>query len=489
MNIRSAALLGSLLTVLFAADAAAASCERRTPGSVVGGTPGAIADWPGFVELRARSPSGDLLYFCGGSLITPTVVVTAAHCVQRWEKSAGGDWLLPGRGVVEVLAATDDLKTARSANVRAVADRLMHEKWTGNVHDGNDIALLRLRSAWAGERARLSDSGAADRAAQAFVAGFGLLTPRAAGGGTITWNTPSGKAEAGSATLREVLVPAVNHETCSAAYPDLTSEQLCAGYDEGLKDACQGDSGGPLNALDDQGCPYQIGVVSYGDGCASRHAYGIYTRISAYLAWIRSNAADFKSPAGQRILPQAGGVGSARALDELLGSLEQGGGRITLVLHPSPQLRIAQTLSVDVTSESAGRLLLLDENARGEIVQLHPSTYTSDGDGLLLPKVRKTIPAANASYEFRIFPPLGTGRLVAILIPQSVSLDRQVSGASLLGRALQAEPEPTNYAMNLARQLITLREQQRSATSTSTARLPQVPADWSVVVQRYTIEP
>jgi secreted trypsin-like serine protease len=489
LSIRSAEVVVSVLAALFATDASAASCERRTPGSVVGGTPGSIADWPGFVELRARSPGGDLLYFCGGTLITPTVVMTAAHCVQRWEKSPGGDWLLPGRGVVEVLVATDDLKTARASNVRAVADRLMHDKWTGNVHDGNDIALLRLRSAVASERARLSDSAAADRAAQAFVAGFGLLTSRAAGGGTITWNTPSGKVEAGSATLREVLVPAVNRETCSAVYPDVTPDQLCAGYDEGLKDACQGDSGGPLNALDEQGCPYQIGVVSYGDGCASRHAYGIYTRISAYSAWIRSNAADFKSPAGQRILPQAGGVGSARALDELLGSLQQGGGKLTLVMHPSTRLRVEQTLSVEVTSDSAGRLLLLDENARGEIVQLHPSTYVSGSDALLVPKVRKTIPAADASYEFRIFPPLGAGRLVAILIPQSVSLDRQIAGAPLSGRALQAEPEPTNYAMNLARQLITLREQQRSATSISTARMPEIPADWSVAVQRYTIEP
>jgi hypothetical protein len=133
--------------------------------------------------------------------------------------------------------------------------------------------------------------------------------------------------------------------------------------------------------------------------------------------------------------------------------------------------------------------LLLDENARGEIVQLHPNVYVSAGDGLLAPEVRMSIPAGDAPYAFKVFPPVGKGRLVAIVVPSNVSLDRQVSGGSLLGRELAAEPQPTSYAMNLARQLITLREQQRAAPNVSTARAPGIGPEWSVVVQQYSIEP
>lgn len=464
----------------------ASSCPRRGPGKIVGGTAASIADWPGFVQLRARSPKGDLLYFCGGSIVAPTLVLTAAHCAQSFQQSAAGEWLLPGRGIVEVLLGTNELRAAQPQNVRGVADRLLHEAWNGNTHDGNDLAILRLTKPWHGELARLSNSSSADSAGQAFVAGFGLLSDRGQGGATITWNTPNGKVEAGSLTLREVLLPTVNAKTCAQVYPELTSAQLCAGYDEGQHDACAGDSGGPLNAVDDEGCPYQIGVVSYGDGCARQNAYGVYTRVSKYLPWIHAMLTDAAWPADRQIVPERAGAATDRALDELLGTFSQTSGKLAIRVHPASRLRVEQTLSIEITSEVSGRLLILDGNSRGEVVQLFPNIYTDTAKSLIHAGAALSVPPLEANYEFRVLPPAGRGRIVAIVIPDNVHLGPQTSRIMATSRPLQSEPEPARYLMNVTRQLAAaFHEEETSSHSTGKAGRPR---QWAVVEHPYTIE-
>lgn len=88
-----------------------------------------------------------------------------------------------------------------------------------------------------------------------------------------------------SPTLMAAHVKIVSPNSCSQAYQEITridSGMICAKATNPPRDACQGDSGGPLVANG-----YLIGIVSWGEGCASAFYPGVYTRVSEYEDWIR----------------------------------------------------------------------------------------------------------------------------------------------------------------------------------------------------------
>lgn len=123
---------------------------------------------------------------------------------------------------------------------------------------------------------------------QPFVAGWG----RTAEGGTA------------AKILQELQLPVLDNEVCKNRYKKigkLISEKqfneavLCAGVLTGGKDSCQGDSGGPLMAptkVDGQNHYYQIGIVSYGIGCARMDVPGVYTRVQTFIDWIQEKLAE-----------------------------------------------------------------------------------------------------------------------------------------------------------------------------------------------------
>lgn len=107
-------------------------------------------------------------------------------------------------------------------------------------------------------------------------------------------------SEGGSVTsiLQEVVLKLVSDEKCKILYPDkyTNDKQLCAGIDEGEKDACQGDSGGPLVVMWDETDPatqFLIGVTSMGIGCARKGKYGVWVKTSYILPWIAKNIPGF----------------------------------------------------------------------------------------------------------------------------------------------------------------------------------------------------
>ncbi|HMN31027.1 MAG TPA: serine protease, partial [Caldilineaceae bacterium] len=91
--------------------------------------------------------------------------------------------------------------------------------------------------------------------------------------------------------LYQVTVPLVSNETCRAVYDPvgfgpITDGMLCAGFEEGGKDACYGDSGGPLMVNTAPGNWKQVGIVSSGLECAAAKQYGTFARVPFYTAWI-----------------------------------------------------------------------------------------------------------------------------------------------------------------------------------------------------------
>ncbi|POI27648.1 hypothetical protein CIB84_008602, partial [Bambusicola thoracicus] len=87
--------------------------------------------------------------------------------------------------------------------------------------------------------------------------------------------------------LQKVTVPLMSKEECQARYRKrrIDDKEICAGYDEGGKDACKGDSGGSLSCRHEE-VWYLVGITSWGEGCARPRQPGVYTKVVEFTDWI-----------------------------------------------------------------------------------------------------------------------------------------------------------------------------------------------------------
>lgn len=244
---------------------------------IVGGSKVPYGAFPWQAEIKVKRNNYET-HHCGGAVISPRHVLTAAHCVISHQMS----------DYVVILGDHELDRKDPQENRFSVKKITPHPKYNRETKK-HDIAILELKEPEEAANLRKQSTynektrpvclpAAMPRpGTECVVTGWGLMNP----------NDDASL----STSLRAAMVSIIAEKDCSSAAvyghkKHYYSEgMMCAGYLRGGVDACKGDSGGPL-ACRINGRFQLVGVVSWGDSCAEPNKPGVYTRVSQYIDWI-----------------------------------------------------------------------------------------------------------------------------------------------------------------------------------------------------------
>uniref|UniRef100_A0A670ZW93 Peptidase S1 domain-containing protein n=1 Tax=Pseudonaja textilis TaxID=8673 RepID=A0A670ZW93_PSETE len=244
---------------------------------VVNGEDTVPYSWPWQVSLQYEQ-NGAFHHTCGGSLIAPDWVMTAAHCISRSRRYK----VVLGEYNLKVKEAPEQHVPINSKDI------FVNPNWNPScVACGNDIALLKLsRRPQLNDKVRLGcipePNTVLPNGYPCYITGWGRIST----GGPLP------------AKLQQALLPVVDYNHCRK--PDwwggsVKPSMVCAGGD--IKSGCNGDSGGPLNCRGKDGKWYVHGIASFVSamGCNALRKPTVFTRVSAFNGWIQKGTPRHRS--------------------------------------------------------------------------------------------------------------------------------------------------------------------------------------------------
>jgi hypothetical protein len=255
----------------------ASTSGSTADAKVIGGTTTSITSAPWMAQLWYYDDQGttdeadDTGFFCGGAVVAPTKILTAAHCVK------GYDWSNYGAVVTGTaqLPTTDD---AGNTDLHGGTVSLPHRQWNHPSYNAttidNDIAVVTLAGPVKATPIRMTTSG--DTAS--YAAGTNAKV--------YGWGRTSSTSQDISDTLKSATLPIQSDSTCTGFYGSefVKGHMVCAGKpasgsDSGTISACNGDSGGPLVVNG-----RIAGVVSWGvQDCVAEGAYSVFAKVTSYV--------------------------------------------------------------------------------------------------------------------------------------------------------------------------------------------------------------
>uniref|UniRef100_A0A3B3WJZ4 Coagulation factor IX n=1 Tax=Poecilia mexicana TaxID=48701 RepID=A0A3B3WJZ4_9TELE len=242
--------------------------QKNEDERIVGGNEATPGEIPWQVVLLNQSKT---LPICGGSLLSEFWVITAAHCLVLAKQKGYTIFVRVGEHDVNVVEASE--------RNHEVAEEHIHHRYNFSQSQFNhDIALLKLATPveLSNERRPICVGSTVLMQDLMKDSGISLVS---GWGRTLDKGREADK-------LQKLSAPVADLALCkqSSRIP-ITRFMFCAGLADGLSDSCQGDSGGP-HATNYKGTWFLTGIVSWGEGCAQKGKYGIYTHVSRYYPWI-----------------------------------------------------------------------------------------------------------------------------------------------------------------------------------------------------------